>query len=115
MKAVQLTDHGVPERFELRELPDPQPAPSEAVIEVHACGLNRLDLWLEEGGLPMPLQLPRTPGCEIAGRIVAVGSNGGAWQAGERVAVQYHLWCGRCEYFSRGDESPRLNKGILGA
>ena len=114
MKAVQLIAHGVPGRFELRELPDPQPAPSEAVVQVHACGLNRLDLWLEEGGLPMPLQLPRTPGCEIAGRIVAVGSSGGAWQAGDRVAVQSNLWCGRCEYCSRGEESQCLNNVTLG-
>src|SRR5260370_3118552 len=96
MKAVQLIAHGIPGRFELRELPEPQPAPSEAVVQVHACGLNRLDLWLEEGGLPMPLQLPRTPGCEIAGRIVAVGSNCGALQVRHRVAVQSHFWCGPC-------------------
>src|SRR5260370_7516004 len=102
MKAVQLIAHGVPGRFELRELPDPQPAPSKAVIQVHACGLNRLDLWLEEGGLPMPLQLPRTPGCEIAGRIVAVGSNGGPWQPAHRVAVQSNFWSARSDYSSPG-------------
>src|SRR5260370_21756783 len=114
MKAVQLIAHGVPGRFELGQVPDQQPAASEAVVRVQACGLNRLDLWLEEGGLPMPLQFPRPPGCEIAGRIVAVGSNGGAWQAGDRVAVQSNLWCGRCEYCSRGEESQCLNNVTLG-
>ena len=72
MKAVQLVAHGTPGKFELRELPEPQPAPGEVVVQVQACGLNHLDLWLEAGALPMPAQLPRTPGCEIAGRILAL-------------------------------------------
>jgi alcohol dehydrogenase len=45
---------------------------------------------------------------------VAVGSNGGAWQAGDLVAVQSNLWCGRCEYCSRGEESQCLNNVTLG-
>ena len=97
MKAVQLVAHGAPGKFELRELPDPQPGSGEAVIQVQACGLNHLDLWLEEAGLPMPLQLPRTPGCEIAGRIVASATEVSGWQIGDRVAVQSNLFCGQCE------------------
>ena len=31
MKAVQLVAHGTPGKFELRELPEPQPAPGEVV------------------------------------------------------------------------------------
>ena len=49
MKAVQLVGHGVPGRFEFREVPDPSPGPDEVVVQVHACGLNHLDLWLEQG------------------------------------------------------------------
>ena len=114
MKAVQLVAHGKPGKFQLRELPDPEPAPGEVIVQVQACGLNRLDLWLEEGGLPMPLQLPRTPGCEIAGRVVRISPDVTSWKAGDRVAVQSNLFCGQCEYCQRGDESMCLNNVMLG-
>ena len=67
MKAVQLVSHGAPGRLEVRELPDPQPGASEVVVRVYACGLNRLDLWMEEDALPIRVELPRTPGGEICG------------------------------------------------
>ena len=69
MKAFQLVEHGAPGRFELRDVPDPKPAPDEVVVEVRACGLNHLDLWLEEADLPIKVDLPRTPGGEVAGVV----------------------------------------------
>ncbi|MBI3851081.1 MAG: zinc-binding dehydrogenase [Verrucomicrobia bacterium] len=114
MKAVQLVAHGKPGKFELRELPDPQPAAGEVVVQVQACGLNRLDLWAEAGALPIPLQLPRTTGCEIAGKITSVGADATPWQIGDRVAVQSNLFCGQCEFCQRGDEAMCLNSQTLG-
>ena len=114
MKAVQLVAHGTPGKFELRELPDPQPAANEVIVQVQACGLNHLDLWLEQGGLPMSVELPRTPGCEIAGRILSLGPEVTGWQPGQRVAVQSNLFCGQCEYCERGEESICINHVILG-
>lgn len=98
----------------MRELAEPQPGPDEAVVRVRACGLNRLDLWLEERGLPIPLELPRTPGSEIAGEITKLGSAVAEWRVGERVAVQSNLFCGRCEFCRRGDESLCLSGQLLG-
>ena len=114
MKAVQLIAHGVPGTFELRDLPDPAPGPGEVVVQVQSCGLNHLDLWFEAGGLPVPPQLPRTPGCEIAGRIVAAASDVSAWKTGDRVAVQSNIFCGQCEYCVRGEESFCLGNVMLG-
>lgn len=114
MKAVQLIAHGIPGKFELRDLPDPQPAAGEVVVQVQACGLNHIDLWLEEGGLPMPLALPRTSGSEIAGRIVAVAADVSEWKADDRAAVQSNLFCGQCQYCRRKEESMCLKNVILG-
>ena len=114
MRALQLVAHGKPGRFEVRDLPEPQPAPGEVVVEVHACGLNHLDLWAEAGELPVPLKLPLTPGCEIAGRIRRVGEGVGGFKAGQRVAIQSNLFCGECEYCKRGDESMCVNNVMLG-
>src|ERR1700676_1662581 len=98
MQAVQLIAHGTPGTFELRELPDPQPAADEVVVQVQSCGLNHLDLWLEAGRLPVTVPLPRTPGGEVSGRIVAVGNAVKDWQPGDNVAVQSNLFCGTCEF-----------------
>jgi 2-desacetyl-2-hydroxyethyl bacteriochlorophyllide A dehydrogenase len=114
MKAVQLTSHGAPGRFQLCDLADPKPGVGEVVVQVHACGLNHLDLWLEEGGLPIPVQLPRTPGCEISGRVAALGSGVGNWKAGDRVAIQSNIFCGQCEFCLRGEESLCLNGELVG-
>ena len=114
MKANQLIAHGAPGKFELRDVPDPQPGPGEAVVQVHACGLNHLDLWLEEAGLPIPVKLPRTAGGEIAGTIAALGADVSGWKAGDRVAIQSNLFCGKCEFCLRGEDSMCLRGEILG-
>ena len=122
MKATQLVAHGAPGKFELRDVPDPQPGLGEAVVPVQACGLNHLDLWLEEAGLPIPVKLPRTPGGEIAGTIVALGPGtapdlsgpASSWQIGDPVAVQSNLFCGECEFCKRGEDSMCLRGEILG-
>src|SRR5262245_50416084 len=114
MKAIQLVAHGTPGKFELRDVPDPQPPPGEAIVEVHACGLNHLDLWTEASALPTPIQLPLTQGCEVAGRVLRVGEGVTGWKAGDRVAIQSNLFCGTCEYCQRGEESMCINNVILG-
>ena len=114
MKAVQLVAHGKPGKFELRELPDPKLGPDEVVVQVQSCGLNHLDLWLEEAGLPVSIKLPRTPGGEIAGRILEVGGEVKDWNQGDEVAVQSNLFCGECEFCRRGEESLCLRGELLG-
>ena len=133
MKAFQLVAHGSPGTFELRDVPNPQPQPGEVVVAVRACGLNHLDLWLEEAGLPIQPTLPRTPGGEISGVIVELGelapglppgqnsaggvpsgTSGASWCVGDRVAIQSNLFCGVCEFCQRGEESQCLKSELLG-
>ncbi len=84
------------------------------LVAVRACGLNRLDLWLEEAGLPVPVELPRTPGGEVAGVVEVLGDGVSDWKEGDRVAVQSNLFCGVCEFCARGDESMCLSGQLLG-
>ena len=114
VKAVQLVVHGAPGQFKFSDLPDPQPSAGEVVVQVCACGLNHLDLWVEEGALPIPIKLPRVPGCEIAGRIVALGESVTGWKEDDRVAVQSNIFCGQCEFCARGEESQCLNGVMVG-
>jgi 2-desacetyl-2-hydroxyethyl bacteriochlorophyllide A dehydrogenase len=114
MKAVQLIAHGAPGRLQHHDVPDPAPGPDEVIVRVRACGLNRLDLWFEEGNLPISIPLPRIPGGEVAGEILALGGNVANWSEGDRVSVQSNLFCGRCEFCAQGRESLCLNGELLG-
>lgn len=114
MRALQLVTHGAPGKFELRDVPDPQPKAGEVVVDVKACGLNRLDLWLEEAGLPVPVQLPRTPGGEASGVVSALGEGVTTARVGDRVAVQSNVFCGECEFCRAGEESMCLRGELLG-
>jgi 2-desacetyl-2-hydroxyethyl bacteriochlorophyllide A dehydrogenase len=114
LKAVQLTAQGAPGKLELREVADPKPGPGDVVVQVQACGLNHIDLWTEAGGLPIPIQLPRIPGGEVAGRVFEVGPEVTGWKRGDEVAVQSNIFCGECEFCRRGDESICLFGKLLG-
>lgn len=114
MRAVQLTAHGQPGTFNLADLPDPQPAPDEVLLDVKATGVNHLDVWAEKGELPVPLQMPRILGSEVAGQILALGADVDDWRVGERVAVQSNLFCGSCEFCLTGEESICLEGKLLG-
>ncbi len=65
---------------ELRELPEPEPAPNEALVEVRAFSLNRGELRLfqvrPEGW---------RPGQDISGVVLQAAADGSGPKAGERV------------------------------
>ncbi len=71
MRAIQISQTGGPEVLNPVDLPDPEPAPGEVVVEVGAAGVNYIDTYHRAGVYPM--QLPLVPGVEGAGRVVAVG------------------------------------------
>jgi NADPH:quinone reductase-like Zn-dependent oxidoreductase len=114
MKALRLLAHGAPGKMEFGEVPESRAAAGQVVVRVKACGLNHLDVWTEKGELPVRIELPRVQGCEIAGEIAEVGSGVTNWRAGDRVAVQSNIFCGKCEYCARGEESMCLANVMLG-
>lgn len=93
MRAVAVTQYGT--RLELIEAPVPTPKPDEVLIQVHASGLCSTDLHLLNGRQPLG-SLPRILGHEIAGTIVALGSNVCTWQVDDRVIVAIDVICGGC-------------------
>ncbi len=49
MKAIRVHQFGGPEVMKLEEVPDPQPAPEQVVIRVHAAGVNPVDAYIRTG------------------------------------------------------------------
>jgi alcohol dehydrogenase, propanol-preferring len=83
----------------------PQPSSTEVLLEVLACGVCRTDLHVLDGELPN-LRYPVTPGHEIVGRVVALGSAVTNARVGDRVGVPWLArTCGQCEPCQRGLEN----------
>ncbi|HVR33926.1 MAG TPA: quinone oxidoreductase [Acidimicrobiia bacterium] len=84
MKAIQMTTTGGPEVLEWTEVPDPDPGPTQVVVDVEAAGLNFIDTYHRTGLYPMTL--PLVPGLEGAGTISAIGNEVDDLTVGDRVA-----------------------------
>jgi acryloyl-coenzyme A reductase len=85
---------------------EPLAEPREAwvVVEVEACGVCHRDLLDRSGRFPF-LQLPITPGHEVAGRVVAVGPEVSTFRAGDRVGTMHRDACGECRSCLAGETS----------
>jgi NADPH2:quinone reductase len=67
MKAVLLEGTGGPENLVLRDVPDPEPAEGQVVVDVRAAGINFADVLVRTGNYPQMPELPAVLGAEIAG------------------------------------------------
>ncbi|MEV0156927.1 zinc-dependent alcohol dehydrogenase family protein [Micromonospora sp. NPDC050686] len=101
MRAVIFDEFGV--RPEVREVPDPDPAPDGVVIRVEATGLCRSD-WHGWRGHDPDVRPPHVPGHEFAGVVAAVGAGVRGWRPGDRVTAPFVCACGRCPACLAGDQ-----------
>jgi NADPH:quinone reductase-like Zn-dependent oxidoreductase len=73
MKAVVLRELGGPEKLQLEDVPEPQPAADEVVVRLKAAAMNHRDVWIRTGryaGITLPIIL----GSDGAGIVSQVGS-----------------------------------------
>lgn len=87
MKVVALRAHGGTELLKLEEWDKPEPAEGQALIEVKACGLNYMDVFVMHGMPDMPTLMPRIPGGDIAGVVRDVGDGVSSDWVGKRVVL----------------------------
>lgn len=84
MKAIIITEPGGPEKLQLVDLPTPQPGPKQALVRLHAAGVNFIDVYFRMG--LYKADLPVTLGNEGAGVVEAVGPEVTEVAPGDRVA-----------------------------
>lgn len=65
----------------------PSPAANEVLIKVTAAGINRPDLMQRYGLYPAPSNASPVLGLEVAGEVIAVGSDVSRWKAGDLVCA----------------------------
>ncbi len=72
------------------EVPTPEPAEGEVLVEVHYAALNRADLMQRAGDYPPPPGCPEWMGLEISGVIVSMTEDARAhshWKIGDTVCA----------------------------
>jgi len=124
MKAARL--YGVRD-LRVEEVHDPTPGSGEALIQIHACGVCPSDLraYLAPRAGSGGMSMPRTPGHEWAGVVVALGQpadsgvRDGAPPAiavGQRVVADWRHVCGTCYQCRRGvfNYCENLQQGVRG-
>lgn len=84
MKAVFVTEFGGVEKLRHEEIPTPEPKPNEARVQVHASGVNFIDIYFRTG--LYPAEPPVVLGMEGAGVVDAAGSEVTTVKPGDRVA-----------------------------
>jgi len=87
MKAIQYAAFGDSGVIQLNQVGQPQPNENEVLIKVAATTVNPFDMKVRSGAMQkiMPVNLPYTPGSDVAGTVEAVGSGVSRLKVGDKV------------------------------
>jgi NADPH:quinone reductase len=83
VKAIQIEEFGGPEVLKVAEVPDPEPADGQVVVDVARAGMNFADTHAIRNDYLAEQSLPLIPGAEISGttpdgrRVAGMVGNGG--------------------------------------
>ena len=87
MKAFIVDRYGSADRVRSEDVPTPDMREGDALIQIHAAGVNPLDSKIRGGGfrLILPYRFPLILGNELAGVVVRVGSRVQRFKPGDEV------------------------------
>ena len=112
MRCCAIVEFGEP--LVEMDLPTPEPAGDEVLLQVTGCGVCHSDLHIHDGyfdlgggrkaDLTGNCELPFCLGHEIAGTVVALGETASGVAIGDSVVVYPWIGCGGCPVCAAGDE-----------
>lgn len=85
MKAAYLEEQGGPEVLKYGDLPDPEAAPGEVVVDIHAASVNGADWKVRAGGYSKLTDFPYILGRDFSGVVSAVGDGVDDLRVGDAV------------------------------
>lgn len=114
MRLWAVVENGQP--LQCVEVEDPKPQGSEVVVEVSHCGVCHSDLHFWKGTYDLGngnilkitdrgVTLPRAPGHEVLGKVVAVGPDATGVAVGDRRIVYPWIGCGNCARCKAGEDN----------
>lgn len=114
MKAVIFERHGGPEVLRFTDVSDPKINLNEVLVEVRACALNHLDVWVRNGLPGIEIPLPHILGNDIAGVVREVGGLVNWVKVGDEVMIQPGVSCGHCAECLAGRDNMCDEYDIIG-
>lgn len=86
MKAILMTQTGLPDLLELRDIDEPAiTEPSQIKVRLRAAGVNPVDTKIRRNGPFYPNALPAVLGCDGAGEVVEIGGAVSRFNIGDSV------------------------------
>ena len=110
MRAVVLHEA---DDMRLIERPVPEPGPGEVLLKVEVTSICMTDVKVLHRTLMGQPDGPFVMGHEYAGTVAALGPGVDEFRVGDRVAVEVHKGCERCENCIKGWYTSCLNYGNL--
>ncbi|WP_459722178.1 NADPH:quinone reductase [Actinophytocola sp. KF-1] len=87
MRAAYVEELGPAENIRYGELPDPEPGPSDVLVDVTATTVNWVDTFVRSGVFRTAVEFPFVIGRDMVGTVVATGERVSGFAPGDPV------WC----------------------
>ena len=97
MKAVLFHEHGDVSVLKYDEVESPKIAEDEVLVQVKACSLNHLDIFVREGMPGIKIPLPHICGSDVSGVIAETGSAVKNIHVGDQILAAPGIGCGTCQ------------------
>ena len=114
MKAVVIYEHGGVDKLKYEEILAPEVRGNEVLVEVKACAMNHLDVWIRNGLPHLKLKYPHVLGTDVAGIVAKLGDDVRGIEIGTSVLVSPAITCGRCFHCLSGRDNLCRELKILG-
>ena len=115
MRAVRIHEFGGVEKLRYEEVEEPKISfPTEAVVQLKAAALNRIDLLNRAGLTGIGVALPHILGADGAGIVVEVGGQVSNVKKGDAVCLFPPSGCNQCEFCLTDREFMCVRLRVLG-
>src|ERR1700759_1801123 len=86
-RAIRMDDYGDADVLYVADVPQPEPAADQVVVEVYAAGINPGEIGIRTGALRerWPSTFPQGEGSDFAGVVAAVGADVTGYAPGDEV------------------------------
>ena len=114
MKSIRIHQHGSSDVLKIDNHKVPQCKNDELLVNIKACSINHLDIWVRNGLPGLPINLPLILGSDASGTIVEKGINVKKYNIGDDVVIQPGIFDKNCPNVISGNENYSSSYGILG-